>query len=84
MDCHIDEVYPDGSRKRVESSPNGHPDHVYPSRGWAQSSAMQHADSWAAVIERGDADPSDVPDKLVVVGEEDGNDYQVIKVSRGF
>jgi hypothetical protein len=80
MDCHIEEVYADGTRKRVETSPNGHPNHVYPSRGWAQSSAMQHQDSWIAAIASGRHPAETAPIAIVVVGEEDKKDYRRLTV----
>jgi len=79
MDCHLEEVYADGRRNRIQTHPNGHPNSVYPSRGWAQASAMQHVDSWGLALYRADNGVG-IPVSIDVVLESDGSINKSFKI----
>lgn len=80
MNCHLEAVYEDGARIKLETSPNGDPDHIFPSRGWAQSSAYMWADSYIAAFEDGRASKDETPLTIDVVLEDDGKVFNSIKV----
>lgn len=82
MDCHLEEVYKDGTRKRCETSPNGHPNHVYPSRGWARSSAEQWKDSWEGQLATGKVKDDAAPVSIDLVIESDGRIAKSLPINR--
>lgn len=77
MNCFITYEFKDGSRKEIQG---------YPSRGWALSSAHQHADYWHAVLNKSlpEADAKQVdhtvpiPAKVLVILEKDNSIYASI------
>lgn len=80
MNCHLEAVYKDGKRIRLETHPNGQPDSIYPSRGWARASANMAADSYAGAYKNRKATEDETPKTIDVVLEDTGKIYCSIKV----